>query len=135
MKLLHEDITEKILKAYYEVYNTLGFGFLEKVYENALIVELQSLGLKCEQQKPIDVYYKTVRVGEYFADIVVEDRVIVELKASKIIADEHEFQLTNYLKATTIEGGASIEFRKDARIQEENLHELNLKRKSVSKSA
>jgi GxxExxY protein len=82
MALLYEDITEKILKGYYEVYNTLGYGFLEKVYENSLVVEFRSLGLKCEQQKPIDVYYKGVLVGEYFADIIVNDRVIVELKAS-----------------------------------------------------
>lgn len=89
MNLLHEDITDKIPKAFYEVYNTLGYGFLEKVYENSMVVELRRLGLICEQQKPIEVQYKGVGVGEYFADIIVDGYVIVELKASKTIAEEY----------------------------------------------
>ena len=77
MEILHAEITDKILKAYYCVYNSLGYGFLEKVYENALYFELTSLGLKCERQKPIDVYYKNNKVGNYFADIIVENIILI----------------------------------------------------------
>lgn len=79
----HSQLTEKILKAYYNVYNKLGYGFLEKVYENALMIELMKLGLECEKQRAIDVYYDEKRVGEYYADIIVENKVIIELKAAE----------------------------------------------------
>ena len=110
--MLHEGITDKVLKGYYNVYNTLGYGFLEKVYENALYLELISFGLKCERQQPIDVFYKNNKVGNYFADIIVENTVILELKAADSIAEEHEFQLINYLKATDIEVGLLLNFGK-----------------------
>jgi len=77
LSYLHQDITNKIIRAYYNVYNELGYGFLEKVYENALMIEIKSLGLNCEKQKPISVEYNGSNVGEYFADIVVENKVIV----------------------------------------------------------
>lgn len=112
MELLHKDITDKILKAFYQVYNTLGHGFLEKVYENALFYELQIMGLQCEKQRPIDVKYRDRKVGEYFADLIVENSVIIELKAASGIAKEHEFQLMNYLKATEIEVGLLLNFGK-----------------------
>ncbi len=112
MELLHKEITNKILQAYYEVYNTLGYGFLERVYENALAEELRLRGLRCISQHPIDIFYKRKRVGEYFADMVVEDSVIIELKASKILLEENEFQLINYLKATKIEVGLLLNFGK-----------------------
>ena len=112
MEILHAEITDKILKAYYCVYNSLGYGFLEKVYENALYFELTSLGLKCERQKPIDVYYKNNKVGNYFADIIVENTVIIELKAAEGIVEEHECQLINYLKATEMEVGLLLNFGK-----------------------
>jgi len=83
MQFKYQDITEKIIKAYFNVYNTLGFGFLEKVYENALMIELKSMGLNCVKQKPISVYFKENCVGEYFADIIVEDCIILELKAAE----------------------------------------------------
>lgn len=108
----HTDITEKVIKAYYKVYNTLGFGFLEKVYENALLIELIDSDLQVEKQKPIKVFYKKKLVGEYFADICVEDRVIVELKAAESLCEEHEYQLINYLKATEIEVGLLLNFGK-----------------------
>ncbi|MDE3253682.1 MAG: GxxExxY protein, partial [Bacteroidota bacterium] len=98
--LLYQDITDKILKACYSVYNQLGFGFLEKVYENALLFELTAMNLKCEKQKPIKVYYQHTIVGEYFADILIEEKVILELKASEALVTAHELQLINYLKAT-----------------------------------
>ncbi len=106
----HADITEKIIKAAYTVHNTLGFGFLEKVYQNALEIELRQMGLKRESQKPITVYYKDEVVGEYIADIVVEDSVILELKAVKELNEIHEVQLVNYLKATGLEIGLLINF-------------------------
>lgn len=110
MKYMHNDKTERIIKCFYEVYNTLGYGFLEKVYENALFKELISNGFKCEKQKKIKVYYKREEVGEYFADILVDDIIILELKASESICQEHEYQLINYLKATNIELGLLLNF-------------------------
>ncbi|MBI5215033.1 MAG: GxxExxY protein [Ignavibacteriae bacterium] len=108
--MLHQDITDKIINAFYTVYNTLGSGFLEKVYENAFVIELEKKGLHVEQQKRIDVFYKGKKVGEYFADICVEGLVVLELKAAEGIAPEHEAQLINYLKATNIELGFLFNF-------------------------
>jgi len=110
--MLHSHTTEKIIKAFYTVYNTLGHGFLEKVYENALMIELQKLGLHPGQQQKISVYYAGQPVGQYFADIVVDDRVIIELKAAEALREEHKAQLTNYLKATDREVGLLLNFGK-----------------------
>ena len=110
----HSDITSKIIKAYYIVYNKLGFGFLEKVYENSMLIELQQSGLRCERQFPIKVYYDEDKVGEYFADILVQDLVIIELKAAESLCQEHEAQLINYLKATEIEVGILLNFGKES---------------------
>ena len=104
------DITEKIIGASYDVMNTLGSGFLEKVYENALKVELELRGLSVESQKKLDVFYKNHVVGEYFADLFVENKVIVELKSIKQITEIHEAQLMNYLKATKMKVGLLINF-------------------------
>ena len=84
--MLHAEITDKILKAFFHVYNTLGYGFLEKVYENALAMTLRKWGLDVIQQQPISVYFEGIRVGEYFADVIVVERVIVELKAAEGLA-------------------------------------------------
>lgn len=108
--LKHADITDKIIKSFYKVYNTLGYSFLEKVYENALVLELQQIGLQVSQQQSIKVYYNGKQVGDYFADIIVENLVIVELKAANVICDAHEAQLLNYLKATEIEVGLLFNF-------------------------
>lgn len=113
MNLLHKNITDIILKSYYKVYNNLGYGFLEKVYENALLYELRNHGLDCEKQKPIKVYYEQIQVGEYYADIIVNECIILELKAAESITEEHEFQLINYLKATEIEIGLLLNFGKN----------------------
>jgi len=101
----HKDLTDKVLKAFYTVYNTLGYGFLEKVYKNALLLELQDMGLQVTSQKKIAVYYRGQSVGDYFADIVVNDTVVIELKAIEALREEHKAQLLNYLKATTKEVG------------------------------
>lgn len=107
---LYSETTGLILKGFFNVYNELGYGFLEKVYERALINELRDLGLNVEAQKKITVYYKDQVVGDYFADIVVEGRVIVELKAVEKLAPEHEVQLVNYLKATDTHVGLLLNF-------------------------
>ncbi|MFZ5518652.1 MAG: GxxExxY protein [Candidatus Zhuqueibacterota bacterium] len=112
--MLHSDTTDKILKAFFKVNNILGFGFLEKVYENALRIELQKMGCKVLQQKNIKVFYESEEVGEYYADLLVDDMVIVELKAAESLCKEHEAQLINYLKATRIEIGLLLNFGKKA---------------------
>ena len=106
----HSDLTEKIIGAFFVVYRTLGYGFSEKVYENALALELRKLGLKVEPQRRIVVYYAGQVVGEYLADIVVNGVVIVELKAVRQLLKQHEAQLLNYLKATRIEVGLLLNF-------------------------
>ena len=110
----HSDITALIIKAFYNVYNKLGYGFLEKVYENALLIELKKLGLECIAQFPIEVFYDDVKVGFYIADIIVNRCVIVEIKAAEGLCEEHEAQLTNYLRATDIEVGILLNFGKKA---------------------
>ncbi|MBJ6752270.1 GxxExxY protein [Geomonas anaerohicana] len=110
--MIHEETTDRILKGFFKVYNTLGFGFLEKVYENALVIELAKLGLEVNQQPKIPVYYDGLLVGEYFADVVVQDVVILELKAAEALRDEHYAQLTNYLKASDKELGLLLNFGK-----------------------
>lgn len=106
----HSEITDQVINAFYKVYNTLGYGFLEKVYENALGIELREQGLHVVQQQPITVYYHDHLVGEYYADLVVEGKILVEVKASKSLGEDHQAQLLNYLKATVFEVGLLINF-------------------------
>jgi GxxExxY protein len=106
----HGFITSKILGAFYNVYNNLGYGFLEKVYEGALIIELAKTKLNVERQKRITVFYDNIIVGEYYADILVEELVIVEIKAQKVIHPRDELQLINYLKGTKTEVGLLLNF-------------------------
>lgn len=108
--LLYKNVTDSILKAFYAVYNQLGYSFLEKVYQNAMYFELKSLGYKVEAQKQIKVYFKNQLVGEYYADLLVDDKVIVELKACELLMNVHVAQLMNYLKATEIEVGLVLNF-------------------------
>lgn len=103
--ILHKELTKKILRIFYDVYNVLGYGFLERVYQNSLYYELKENGFKVEAQKKIKVYYKEIEVGEYIADIIVDDLVILELKAQEFLVEANEFQLINYLKATDCEVG------------------------------
>ena len=113
----HKEITEKVIKAFYAVYNALGYGFLEKVYVQALVIELQNLGLEVARNVAITVFYAGQAVGEYLADLVVADRVIVEVKAARTFAPEHEAQLLNYLKATPYEVGLLLNFGPKAEIK------------------
>lgn len=110
--MLYADITGKIIHGFYQVYNTLGYGFLEKVYENALAVELSESGLQVCQQHPVTVYYNGRVVGNYFADMVVDGKIIVELKAAETLRDEHCLQLLNYLRATDKQVGLLLNFGK-----------------------
>jgi len=106
----HKDLTSKIIECAYNVHNTLGFGFLESVYQNAILIELEKNGLQATNEVPVKVFYDEKIVGDYVADVIVEDKVIIELKSVKELHPAHEAQLTNYLKATGIEVGLLINF-------------------------
>jgi GxxExxY protein len=106
----HKDLSEKIIKAFFSVYNTLGSGFLEKVYRNAMVIEIQQMDLKVVSESKICVYYNGQIIGEYFADLLVEDTIVVELKAVSAITEDHKAQLLNYLKATPYEIGLLLNF-------------------------
>ncbi len=115
--MLHQELTSEIIQCFYKVYNTLGFGFLEKVYENAIYLEMLNHGLNCRKQVPITVFYNGIAVGDYYADIIVEDKIILELKAAEVLVEEHELQLINYLKATNVEIGLLLNFGKEPQIR------------------
>jgi len=110
MALMHENLTGQIIKAFYKVYNELGYGFLERVYEKALALELESMGIRVGRQQPIKVYYLGREVGDYYADLIVEGLVIIELKCAEALCQAHEAQLLNYLKATDVEVGLLLNF-------------------------
>ena len=110
MTIKHELLTKEIIGAFYTVYNDLGYGFLEKVYENALALELTGRGLAIEQHKRIQVHYGGQIVGDYYADMLVEAKVILELKTAETISNAHVAQLTNYLRATRCEVGLVLNF-------------------------
>jgi GxxExxY protein len=108
--LKYGELTEQIIGAFYSVYNTLGYGFLEKVYVRALAIELGKIGLPVQLEKPMVVYYNDTIIGEYYADIIVCDCVIIEVKAAKHLNIDHEAQLLNYLKASRLEIGLLLNF-------------------------
>lgn len=120
----HVKLTEQIIGCAYKVHSKLGTGFMEKIYENALMVELNNAGLSAQQQYPIKVYYDEIIIGDHLADIVVEDKVVIELKAVNQLVRAHEVQLVNYLKATNLEVGLLINFG----------DKLTVKRKVLSKN-
>lgn len=109
----HQELTKSIIGIYYNVYNELGFGFLEKVYHKSLLIELKRNGYKIDSEKKVNVYYKNEIVGKYIPDIIINDSVIVELKCVEYLTDIHENQLLNYLKATDCEVGLILNFGKD----------------------
>lgn len=110
MRLVHEELTRTILAACFDVVNELGAGFLESVYEKALLISLQQKGLTATAQVPLTVTFRGQNVGQFFADILVEDIIIIEIKAVKALLPEHQAQLINYLKATGKEVGLLINF-------------------------
>lgn len=129
--LLHKELTDEILNAFYEVYKELGYGFLEKVYQNVLFFELKDRGFKVVPQRRCAVHYKGREVGEYFSDLIINDVIILELKACASIAEEHELQLQNYLKASSIELGFVLNFGKTpefSRIVFSNINKKQLKK-------
>ena len=103
-------LTEKIIEIFYKVYNKLGYGFLERIYENAMMIELKKGNINAISQFPIKVSYEGEIIGEYYADIMVNSKVIVEIKASKRLVEENEAQLLNYLRATDVEIGLLLNF-------------------------
>jgi GxxExxY protein len=113
---IHSELTDKIIGCAYDVYNQLGFGFMEKVYENAMMIKLPQKGLEVVQQALIKVYFEDKLVGEYFADILVNNKVILEFKAVSSLSKAHEVQLVNYLKATGIKVGLVINFGEKLKI-------------------
>lgn len=108
--MMNESLIKQIIHAYYKVYNTLGFGFPEKIYENALAQELRSQSIEVEQQQPIQVFYEKELIGEFFADLLVGQGVLVIIKAEEKLRPDDDRQIMNYLKATTIEAGLLLNF-------------------------
>jgi GxxExxY protein len=117
MEYLHQDLTERIIKCFFAVYNTLGYGFLEKVYERAMMIELAEEGLSARSQHPVQVFFKERLVGDYSADIIVNEKVVLELKAVECLVEEHELQLINYLRATDLEIGLLLNFGKKPEVR------------------
>jgi GxxExxY protein len=117
-KILYKDLSYKIVGLAMQVYNKLGYGFLEKVYENALMVLFQREGIQAKQQAPIAVYFEGEAVGDYYADILVEDKIILELKSVEEIINAHRSQALNYLKATRLPLAIILNFGKDGLEQE-----------------
>ncbi len=113
MELLHKDLTEKIIGAAFEVFNTLGYGYLEKVYQRAMVVALEAQGLSVQAEAPAQVFFRDICVGDYFADLLVEDKVVVEIKVAKTLNPVDEAQLINELRATRRNVGLLINFGRD----------------------
>jgi GxxExxY protein len=113
---LHAELTDKIISCAYDVHNQLGFGFSEKVYENAMMIKIAQKNLAAVQQTPVNVFFENQLVGEYFPDLLIEKKVIVELKAVSTLSKAHEAQLVNYLKATGIKVGLLVNFGEKLKI-------------------
>ncbi len=115
--LRHSELSKKIIAAAYAVHKELGYGFAEKVYKNALAIELQEMGVKCSVEVPLKVLYHEKTVGDYYADMIVEDRIIIEVKAVSALEPIHEVQLVNYLKATGLNVGLLINFGQSVKVK------------------
>lgn len=113
----HRDVTEQIIGVFYAVYNELGFGFLENVYQNAMTIALRAAGLEVEPQAKLPVFFRGEQIGFYLADVLVERVVILELKAVEQVCDAHEAQLLNYLKASSVEVGLLLNFGPKPRLK------------------
>lgn len=130
--MVDKELTGEVIKVYYKVYNSLGYGFLESVYKNAMMIDLAAAGLVAEAEKQIAVNYAGRIVGNYAADIVVNDRLIVELKAREALSEAHEAQLVNYLRATHIEIGLLFNFGKVPEFKRKYFSNQNKSRNSNS---
>ena len=130
--MVDKELTGEVIKVFYKVYNSLGYGFLESVYKNAMMIELAAAGLVAEAEKQIAVNYAGRIVGNYAADIVVNDRLIVELKARETLSEAHEAQLVNYLRATEIEIGLLFNFGKVPEFKRKYFSNQNKSRNSNS---
>ncbi|MEN8128933.1 MAG: GxxExxY protein [Pseudomonadota bacterium] len=117
MELRDKELTEKIIACAYKVHNTLGAGFLEKVYENAMAIEMERQALKFRRQAPLTVRYRDQVVGEYIADLLIEELIICELKAVETLSRNHEVQLVNYLVATGMDTGLLINFGRSVMVR------------------
>jgi len=129
-KVKHKALTEEIINVFYKVYNSLGYGFLEKVYENAMVIEFETREIPVVQQAPIKVHFEGRVIGEYFADLLVDGKVIVEIKAAKNLAFENEAQLLNYLKATDMAEGLLLNLGPEPKIKRkvfDNVRKDNLR--------
>lgn len=115
--LKHSELSKKIIAAAYNVHNELGYGFVEKVYKNALAIELQETGIKCAVEVPLKVLYHGKVVGDYYADMIVDDKIVVEVKAVNKLDSIHEVQLVNYLKATGLNVGLLINFGQSVEVK------------------
>lgn len=113
----YEELSQKIIKVFYQVYNELGYGFLERVYQNAMYLALKQEGLEVEAQRKVKVWFRGFEIGEYFPDLIVNNCVIIELKAAECLIEEHEAQLLNYLRGTAIEVGLLLNFGKKPEIR------------------
>ena len=123
MNLKYEKVTSELIKTFYDVYNELGWGFLETVYQNSMFIELKSRGFDVVAQKQIKVKYKGIEVGSYYADLIIDDMIIIELKSAERLIAAHEAQLLNYLKGTDIEVGLLFNFGKKPEIRRQ-IYEL-----------
>ncbi len=115
--LRHSELSKKIIAAAYAVHKELGYGFVEKVYKNALAIELQEMSVKCNVEVPLKVLYHEKTVGDYYADIVVDEKIVVEVKAVSDLETIHEVQLVNYLKATGMQVGLLINFGQSVKVK------------------
>jgi GxxExxY protein len=133
-ELKHRVLTDKIIGTFYEVYNELGFGFLESVYENSLVIALREKGFKVKQQISVPVWFRGQRAGDFVADLLVENTVILELKAARAIDESHKAQLLNYLRATEIEVGLLLNFGQSAEFKRLAYDNHRKKQKPIKKS-
>ncbi|RPH30081.1 MAG: GxxExxY protein [Bacteroidales bacterium] len=131
MELLHKDLTESILRVYYDVYNELGYGFLEKAYQNSMYIELANRGFKVEAQKQIKVHFKSYDVGDYYTDLLVNDLIFIELRTAECVVEEFECQLINYLRGSDKEVGLLLNFGKKPEFRRKKLRQSADNLKSV----
>ncbi|PYT01075.1 MAG: GxxExxY protein [Acidobacteria bacterium] len=130
--MIDEELSGRVIKVFYKIYNALGYGFIESIYHNAMILELVGDGLTIETEKPIAVYYGSNVVGTFSADLVVEEKLMLELKATEVLHPSHEAQLTNYLRATDVELGLLFNFGREPQFKRKYFSNGNKRRSPIS---